>query len=150
RRDSGYRARSLRSCSHHARRRLPEDQKRQNGPPVYLALRQIYPGQIANAVRDRICCCVPFGKGNERKSSRFFLMSGTPGPGQSVPNNVLSAISSNRGKYLSNAIGGMPLMSRNTLGWRRTRKNAVCIQSGRPPWASRIFSLGKSTATSSM
>src|SRR5208282_5598977 len=29
-------------------------------------------------------------------------------------------------------------------------KNAVCIHNGRPPWASRILSLGKSTATSSI
>src|SRR5664279_3090345 len=40
-------------------------------------------------------------------------------------------------------------MSRYTLLWRRTRKNALSIHSGRPPCANRIFRLGKSTATSS-
>jgi hypothetical protein len=36
------------------------------------------------------------------------LISGTPGPGQSVPHNTLSAMSSIRGKYSSNFCGGIP------------------------------------------
>jgi hypothetical protein len=56
-------------------------------------------GHILSAVLDRICRLVSSDSGRARKSSRFFLISGTPGPGQSVPNRVLPATSSNRGKY---------------------------------------------------
>jgi hypothetical protein len=59
---------------------------------------QPLPGQIPNDVFSRICFLVPSLSGNALNSSRFFLMSGTPGPGQSVPNSVLDAISSIRGK----------------------------------------------------
>ena len=55
----------------------------------------------------------------EWKSSELieiFLDLGTPGPGQSVPNRVLSAISSRRGKYLSSVFGGMPLMLKIDVG----------------------------------
>src|SRR5713226_1521433 len=58
-----------------------------------------YSGQMLNAVLDRICRLVSSDRGSARKSSKFFLISGTPGPGQSVPNSVLLATSSNRGKY---------------------------------------------------
>src|SRR5581483_11634706 len=51
-------------------------------------------GQIRNAVSDRIFRWVASLNRRARKSSRFFFTSGTPGPGQSVPNRVLAAISS--------------------------------------------------------
>src|SRR6202451_2725090 len=102
-----------------------------------------YAGQMLSAVLLKICCFTSSFKGNARKSSRLFLISGTPGPGQSVPNSVLCAISSRRGKYLSSDFGGMPLISRYTLRWRRSKKNAVFIHKGRPPCAISIFSLGK-------
>ena len=54
--------------------------------------------QIDNAVFDTICSCTATGSLSDRKSSRFCLMSGTPGPGQSVPKSVLAAISCSRGK----------------------------------------------------
>src|SRR5216684_814980 len=63
------------------------------------------------------------------------LISGTPGPGQSVPQRTLSAISSMRGKYSKSFCGGMPEMSMCMFLWRRTRKNASSIQSGLPPCA---------------
>src|SRR5580704_5951503 len=69
-------------------------------------------GQILSAVLLRICCCSLSFNGSARNSSRFFLTSGTPGPGQSVPNRVLWVISSRRGKYWSKLLGGIPLMSR--------------------------------------
>src|SRR5262249_31381727 len=69
-------------------------------------------GQMMSAVLLRICCFAAGESGRALKSSRFCLMSGTPGPGQSVPNSVLGAISSRRGKYLSRVLGGMPLISR--------------------------------------
>src|ERR1700734_1813570 len=58
-------------------------------------------GQIPRAVLIRICCCNSALSGSVWNSSKFFLISGTPGPGQSVPNKVLCAISSRRGKYFS-------------------------------------------------
>src|ERR1700688_145103 len=48
-----------------------------------------YAGQMLNAVLPRICCWVCSDRGSARNSSRFFLTSGTPGPGQSVPKRVL-------------------------------------------------------------
>src|ERR1700693_3122542 len=51
--------------------------------------RQGYAGQMLNAVLPRICCWVCSERGSARNSSRFFLTSGTPGPGQSVPKRVL-------------------------------------------------------------
>ena len=65
--------------------------------------------------------------GRARNSSIFCLMSFTPGLGQSVPNNVLEAISGRRGKYWSSSLGGIPLISKELLflrleglayGWR--------------------------------
>src|SRR5882724_1596662 len=69
-------------------------------------------GQMLKAVLLRICSCISFVSGRARNSSRFFLISGTPGPGQSVPNKVLCAISSSRGKYFNSVLGGIPLISR--------------------------------------
>ena len=37
---------------------------------------------MLNAVSERIFCLISSVSGSARKSSRFFLMSGTPGPGQ--------------------------------------------------------------------
>ena len=73
--------------------------------------------------------------GNALNFSMLPRMPGTPGPGQSVPKRTLSAMSSMRGKYSSSFCGGIPEMSRYMLGWRRTRKNASFIHSGRPPCA---------------
>ena len=46
-------------------------------------------GQILSAVLLKICSCNAWLKGSLQNSSRFFFTSGTPGPGQSVPNKVL-------------------------------------------------------------
>src|SRR3954466_12440428 len=61
--------------------------------PSYASkgIRRYYAGQILSAVFDRICSSTLLGSLSPRKSSRFCLMSGTPGPGQSVPNRVLPA-----------------------------------------------------------
>src|ERR1019366_1050487 len=96
-------------------------------------------GQMVSATWPRISRLLSADKGSARKESRASLMSCTPGPGQSLPKSVLWAISSRRGKYCSRCTGGMLLMSKYTLAWRRTRKKAVLIQRGRPPWASTIF-----------
>ena len=60
-----------------------------------------YSGQIEAAVLLKIWLRVSSVIGRALNSSRFRLTSGTPGPGQSVPNRVLCAISSSRGKYFS-------------------------------------------------
>src|SRR5262249_28862049 len=74
--------------------------------------------------------------------SMFPLISGTPGPGQSVPHRTLSAISSIRGKYSSRFCGGIPEISMYIFLCRRTRKNASFIHKGRPPCARITTRLG--------
>src|SRR5271156_2431024 len=106
-------------------------------------------GKSLAALSYRIFCCACGEIGRARNLSMLPRTLGTPGPGQSVPNNTLSAISSMRGKDSSNFCGGMPEMSMYILGWRRTRKKASFIQRGRPPWARITTRSGKSTPTSS-
>jgi hypothetical protein len=57
-----------------------------------------YFGQISRAVSANMARLAGSLISSLRKSSRFRFMSGTPGPGQSVPNSVLVAISCKRGK----------------------------------------------------
>src|SRR5437879_4335171 len=73
--------------------------------------------------------------GSALNFSMFPLISGTPGPGQSVPHKTLSATSSIRGKYSISFCGGIPEISMYMFLCRRTRKNASFIHSGLPPCA---------------
>src|SRR5258708_2013842 len=74
--------------------------------------------------------------------SMFPLISGTPGPGQSVPHKTLSATSSIRGKYSISFCGGIPEISMYMFLCLRTRKNASFIHNGLPPCARMTTRLG--------
>src|SRR5215469_8761080 len=92
-------------------------------------------GNSRAALSNKIFCFEASLIGRALNFSMFPLISGTPGPGQSVPHRTLSAISSSRGKYSISFCGGIPEISMYMFLWRRTRKSASVIQSGRPPCA---------------
>src|SRR5262249_906660 len=132
--------------AHQVRARLHD---RELAAPVLYVNVDVYVRHILSAFSWRIFRFASSVSGSDRKASTFARIDLIPGLGQSVPQTVFPEISSRRGKYSRSFDGGIPEISRWTFGWRRTRKNAASIHSGRPPCATRIVSFGKSIATSS-
>src|SRR5260370_29970171 len=91
-------------------------------------------GNSRAALSYKIFLFAAFPMGRALNFSMFPLISGTPGPGQSVPHKTLSATSSIRGKYSSSFCGGVPEKSMCRFLLRRPQKKASFLHSGLPPW----------------
>src|SRR5229473_7045203 len=71
-----------------------------------LKIAQIQRGKSRAALSYKIFLFAAAPSGSALNFSMFPLISGTPGPGQSVPHKTLSATSSIRGKYSISFCGG--------------------------------------------
>ena len=76
---------------------------------------QIQPDNLVIPIGGAPQILIPAAGAIQGANGTFFRSDVTPGAGQSVPHNTLSAISARRGTYRGRDFGGIPEMSSCTL-----------------------------------